>query len=224
MEIDVRGGGESDRSQAEISRISPFLEAESFSTTAEIDVPGAGPACGRACSSRCGCSTARSERATLVPASALWEDPRTGDWTVFVVEDGDGLIEPDSPGGEIPDDSARRYPGGPSSVLAEGRGRVGGRGVDEGEWVVTLGQHLLQESLDAAGGQALRRPGSGRPVGPRPGAREPAARGPARALPRQAAAGGASPRRRAPGEPGRGRRGASRGAGEPAGPTAGTER
>ncbi len=39
VEIDARGGGES-VVEAEISRISPFLDAESFSTTAEIDVIG----------------------------------------------------------------------------------------------------------------------------------------------------------------------------------------
>jgi hypothetical protein len=34
-------------------------------------------------------------------------------------------------------------------VLAEGRGRTGISGVADGEWVVTLGQHLLHERLQA---------------------------------------------------------------------------
>ncbi len=85
-----------------------------------------------------------SERATLVPASALWEDPRTGDWIVFVVRDRDGLSEATAPGGEI-SDSPRSVVRRPVDLLAEGRGRVAVAGVEDGEWVVTLGQHLLHE-------------------------------------------------------------------------------
>ena len=94
----------------------------------------------------------RSTTSTLLPASAVWEDPLTGDWTVFVVEETDGLHEPAAQGGEIPE-ARRRVVRRSVEVLAEGRGRVGVRGVDEGEWVVTLGQHLLQESLEAANRQ-----------------------------------------------------------------------
>ncbi len=36
-------------------------------------------------------------------------------------------------------------------VLAEGQGRSGVDGVLDGEWVVTLGQHLLHEQLQATG-------------------------------------------------------------------------
>lgn len=153
VEIDVRGRAGVPL-QAEISRISPFLEAESFSTTAEIDVPGTGSGLRPGMFVTVRVLYGASERATLVPASALWEDPLTGDWTVFVVEDSVGLSEPEKPGGEIPE-IPRAVSQRVVRRLAEGRGRVAVDGVTEGEWVVILGQHLLQESLEAAGGQAL---------------------------------------------------------------------
>jgi hypothetical protein len=40
-------------------------------------------------------------------------------------------------------------------VLAEGRGRSGVEGVEEGEWVVTVGQHLLHEQMQAADAEAV---------------------------------------------------------------------
>jgi hypothetical protein len=89
-----------------------------------------------------------------VPASAIWENPLTGDRIVFVVADDDGLIEPEAPSDEIPD-RPRAVEMRPVEVLAEGRGTAGIRGADEGEWVVTLGQHLLQERRDTAGGSAV---------------------------------------------------------------------
>jgi RND family efflux transporter MFP subunit len=153
VEIDVRGGG-GDPLRTEISRISPFLEAESFSTTAEIDIIGArsGLRPGMFVSVRV--LYGASERATLVPASALWEDPLTGDWTVFVIEDSAGLGEAVASGGEIPE-TPRKVGRRAVRRIAEGRGRVAVDGVAEGEWVVILGQHLLQESFDALGDQAL---------------------------------------------------------------------
>ena len=138
--------------RAAISRISPFLEAESFSTTAEIDVPGGGSGLRPGMFVTVRVLYGASDRATLVPASAIWEDLLTGDWTVFVVEDPAGLAEPAAPGDEIPE-QRRRLRMRTVDVLAEGRGMVGVRGVEEGEWVVTLGQHLLQQQIEVAGGR-----------------------------------------------------------------------
>jgi RND family efflux transporter MFP subunit len=139
--------------RAEVSRISPFLEAESFSTTAEIDLPGAARGLRPGMFVTVRVLYGASDRATLVPASALWEDPQTGDWTVFVVDESADLSEPADHGGEIPE-QRRRVVMRPVEVLAEGRGTAGVRGVEEGEWVVTLGQHLLQQRLEAVGGEA----------------------------------------------------------------------
>lgn len=120
---------------ATLSRVSPFLEEASFSTTGEIDVQQGGQ--GRL---RPGMfvtvdvSYGESRQATLVPASALWEDPRTGIRGVYVAQAGAG-----------PPDQPRKIELRQVEVLAEGRGLVGVTGIREGEWVVTVGQNLLAE-------------------------------------------------------------------------------
>lgn len=124
---------------ATLSRISPFLEANSFSTVGEIDVAnpldeGEGrlhPGMFVTVDILYG----QSSEATLVPASALWEDPRTGLRGVYVLK---------SPPARSPEAmTGVRLQN--VEVLAEGRGLVGVREVREGEWVVTVGQHLLAE-------------------------------------------------------------------------------
>jgi RND family efflux transporter MFP subunit len=152
VEIEARGmeGGV----HAQVSRISPFLEAGSFSTTAEIDVTSHDGALRPGMFVTVRVEYGASDLATVVPASAIWEDPLTGDATVFVVEDAQGLVPATSAGGEVPD-TARRVVQRPVDVLAEGGGEVGVKGVTDGEWVVTLGQHLLQEALTTAEGGAI---------------------------------------------------------------------
>jgi RND family efflux transporter MFP subunit len=149
VEIDDRER-DGDPLVARISRISPFLETDSFSTTAEVDVDDAAARLRPGMFVTVRVLYGASEQATLVPTSALWEDPLTGDWTVFVVADAGGLREPEAPGDEVPDDP-RPVTQRPVEVLAEGRGRVALRGVDEGEWVVTVGQHLVHERLETTG-------------------------------------------------------------------------
>jgi hypothetical protein len=151
--IDGRGP-ETESITAAISRISPFLETESFSTTAEIDLPPTTEGFRPGMFIEARILIGRSTPATLAPASAIWENPLTGDRVVFVVVDDDGLAEPEAPSDEIPD-RPRSVEMRPVVVLAEGRGIVGIRGADAGEWVVTLGQHLLQERRSATGGSAV---------------------------------------------------------------------
>jgi RND family efflux transporter MFP subunit len=126
---------------ATLTRISPFLEEGSFSTVGEIDVHGT-PGGNRL---RPGMFVTvdvlygESEQATLVPASALWEDPRTGVQGVFVV-DSAGLKE--GAGAKVPE-AARGVAFRRVEVLAEGRAMAGVRGVEPGQWVVVVGQQLL---------------------------------------------------------------------------------
>jgi HlyD family secretion protein len=125
---------------ATLSRISPFLEENSFSTVGEIDVDNSGKdgTDGRLHPGMfvtVDVLYGQSAEATLVPASALWEDPRTGLRGVYVLK---------GPPGQTPGATtgvALR----PVEVLAEGRGLAGVREIREGEWVVTVGQHLLAE-------------------------------------------------------------------------------
>jgi multidrug efflux pump subunit AcrA (membrane-fusion protein) len=133
---------------AAVSRISPFLEEASFSTTAEIDVPGHGSGLRPGMFVTVRVLYGASRRATLVPASAVWEEPTSGDRLVFVVEESDGLAEPETAPGDVPD-RARRVSLRPVEILAEGRGQVGLEGVAPGEWVITLGQHLVHRMAQA---------------------------------------------------------------------------
>lgn len=126
---------------ATLTRISPFLEEASFSTTGEIDVANDQGRMRPGMFVTVDVLYGQSEQATLVPASALWEDPRTGVQGIFVA-DGQGLAESASAGGEIPE-TPRKVELRPVEVLAEGRATVGVRGVRPGEWVVIVGQHLL---------------------------------------------------------------------------------
>lgn len=134
--LSTQGGAEAPL-RASLSRISPFLEGGSFSTIGEIDVDN------RAGRLRPGMFVSvdvlygESEEATLVPASALWDDPRTGTLGVFVVE---GMASDPAPGlSEEAYGVAHRS----VEVLAQGRSEIGLRGVEPEEWVVTVGQHLL---------------------------------------------------------------------------------
>jgi RND family efflux transporter MFP subunit len=148
--IETRGAA-SEPLRSNVSRISPFLEPSSFSTIAEIDVTKRGDL-----PLRPGMFvTVRllygsTEKATLIPSSALWEDPRRGQRNVFVVVNSEGLEEPASPTTEIPE-RGRTVRRQAVEFLAEGRGTVGVRGVQEGQWVVTLGQHLLNELMQTDG-------------------------------------------------------------------------
>lgn len=130
--------------EARLTRISPFLDERSFSTVAEIDLAADGDP-----TLRPGAFVAvdvyygESERVTLVPASAAWEDPQSGVLGVYVLTSADGLEPPAE--GETAALGERGHPVElrPVEVRAEGGGTLGVEGVDEGEWVVVQGQQLL---------------------------------------------------------------------------------
>lgn len=133
--------------EAELTRVSPFLAAESFTTVGEIDLDNSDGRLRSGMFVTVRILYGTSEQVTLVPTSALWEDPRTGDRGVFVVVDAVGLEAPVGERAENPEQprsvSFRRV-----GVRAEGRGSVGVEGVDSGEWVVISGQHLLRRNID----------------------------------------------------------------------------
>jgi RND family efflux transporter MFP subunit len=127
---------------AELSRISPFLATGSFSTLGEIDVRNPGGRLSPGMFVTVDVMYGESEQATLVPTSAIWEDPRTGLRGVWVVESMPSVALPTGDAGLPPDVrpvELRRV-----ELLAEGRFSVGVRGVEPDEWVVTVGQHLLR--------------------------------------------------------------------------------
>jgi multidrug efflux pump subunit AcrA (membrane-fusion protein) len=129
---------------ARLSRISPFLAEESFSTIGEIEVDNPGGRLRPGMFVTVDVLYGESERATLVPAAALWEDPESGVRGVFVVS-----ASPDAASEEGGLSAPRPVEFRPVELLAGGRGAVGVAGVADGEWVVTNGQHLLARD-DAA--------------------------------------------------------------------------
>ena len=155
VELTARGGGEPIR--AELSRISPFLAEESFTTRAEIDVENREGRLRPGMFVTVRIRVGESETATLVPVSAVWEDPATGQQGVFVVEETAGLAVPE--GGEpAATEEPRAVSRRPVAMLAEGRGVAGVEGVEPGAWVVTVGQHLLAAELRAAAETAAAPP------------------------------------------------------------------
>jgi RND family efflux transporter MFP subunit len=133
--------------EASLTRVSPFLAAESFTTIGEIDLDNRDGRLRSGMFVTVRVLYGTSDEATLVPTSALWEDPRTGDRGVFVVDDATGLAAPATGTAENPEESRsvsfRRV-----TVRSEGRESVGVVGVADGEWVVISGQHLLRRNLD----------------------------------------------------------------------------
>ncbi|HUP49236.1 MAG TPA: efflux RND transporter periplasmic adaptor subunit [Thermoanaerobaculia bacterium] len=118
--------------RAAVSRISPFLESGAFSTIAEIDVPNPDGRLRPGMFVTVDVLYGESEPATLIPMSALWEDPADGREGVFVLGEGESGDPPTRP-------VAHRS----VEVVGRGQGMAGVRGIEPGEWVVTSGQHLL---------------------------------------------------------------------------------
>ncbi len=134
--------------EATLDRISPFLESGSFSTVGEIDIEGAAAGLRPGMFVEVDILYGESERATLVPSAAVWEDPQTGIDGVFVV-----AVEGDpapAPPGSDPPEGAVTAEFRPVEVLGQGRGTAGVTGVEPGEWVVTVGQQLLPTSGEAS--------------------------------------------------------------------------
>lgn len=133
---------------APLSRISPFLEAGSFSAAAEIDVPNPGLLLRPGMFVAVDVLYGESTQATLVPESALFEHPTTGDLGIYVAPSLSAetpLEEPDTYDADNPPALTEPTPVSfrPVSVMARGRGVAGVTGISMGDWVVTVGQDLL---------------------------------------------------------------------------------
>lgn len=140
--------------EARVSRISPFLEAGSYTAQAEIDVSNPAGRLLPGMFVTVDVLYGESEQATLVPTSALHERPDTGEEGVYVAPSSalnlavgaDGVSALSAPTG---------FEFRSVSVLAEGDQSLGVAGVAPGEWVVVVGQHLLSE--EARGGPVSAR-------------------------------------------------------------------
>jgi multidrug efflux pump subunit AcrA (membrane-fusion protein) len=130
---------------APLSRISPFLNPVSHTTEAEIDLDNSDLRLKPGMFVTVDVFYGESEEATLVPQSAVYEHPLLGVTGVYVAA------------GEIPAEPTEEMQGAgsgylsapvsfrfvPVEVVAEGRMEVAVRPVEQGAWVVSLGQNLL---------------------------------------------------------------------------------
>ncbi|MGH9311137.1 MAG: efflux RND transporter periplasmic adaptor subunit [Vicinamibacterales bacterium] len=148
--VEIRtGNGQSAPIEARVSRISPFLQAGSFSAEVEIDVPNEAGTLVAGMFVTVDIFHGESEPATLVPTSAVYEHGATGQRGVFVA-DGPPPPLPASmaPGGSRPPPIA--VPFRAVEIVAEAAQTVGVEGVKPGEWVVVIGQHLLSRTAEGA--------------------------------------------------------------------------
>lgn len=129
-----------------VSRISPFLGAGNFSTEAEIDIENTRDLLIPGMFVTVDIFYGESEQATLIPLSAIYRHPRTGETGVFIAPEFGAESEP------IDDiDSANPPPLSEPKlvefvsidVIARGRESAGVSGIESGDWVVTVGQNML---------------------------------------------------------------------------------
>lgn len=132
--------------EAKLSRISPFLHPVTRSTEAEIDITNETNKLRPGMFVPVDILHGESEQATIVPTSAIYTDPNTGEEGVFVASALGSEIEPAElvdPQNPPPLTEATEVQFMPVTVLAEGRMEVGVQGIDPGSWIVTVGQNLL---------------------------------------------------------------------------------
>jgi len=153
VRIYVPAGDSMETLTAELDRISPFLNTVTRSTEAEIDVANQDNLLRPGMFVAVDVLHGESEQATLIPTSALYTDPNTGNEGVFVAT---------SLGSEVEaiEDTSSDGPASltqpidvqfkPINVLAEGRMEMGVSGIEPGSWVVTVGQDLLSEGRNQA--------------------------------------------------------------------------
>lgn len=132
-----------------LSRISPFLDTVTRSTEAEIDVSNESNQLRPGMFVPVDILYGESRQATIIPTSALYTDPNTGKEGVFIATSLGAEIEPAEqidPQNPPPLTEPTSVTFQPVDVIAEGRLRLGVKGVEPGSWIVTVGQDLLSGS------------------------------------------------------------------------------
>lgn len=146
---------------ATLTRISPFLEAGSYSATAEIEINNEEGLLRPGMFVAVDVFYGESTQATLIPESALYENPVSGILGVYVapsLKSETPVEEPESYDRENPAPLTEPTPMNfkQVEVLARGRGVAGVTGIELGDWVITVGQNLIR-NIDGEG-QARARP------------------------------------------------------------------
>lgn len=151
--VEVRSENMGDRVlTGEISRISPFLGERSFSTTAEIDINNEEQLLIPGMFVSVSVLYGESEETTIIPLSALYRNTRTGETGVYVASsfgvESEMLEELENEGGSGQLSNPTDVEFIPVDVVAQGRHTAGVNGIQSGQWVVAIGQHLLERSQE----------------------------------------------------------------------------
>lgn len=137
--------------EAEISRISPFLDTQTLRTRATIDVDNSDGRLRSGMFVTADILYGESEQATLVPNSALYRNPDTGEQGVFIVQPDESLTDQvDNPREAPPLSEPLSVAFTPVSIVASGRMNSGVRGITPDDWIVTVGQNLLIGNVSEA--------------------------------------------------------------------------
>lgn len=130
---------------ASLSRISPFLNPVTHSTEAEIDMQNPDGDLKPGMFVTVDIFYGESENATLIPLSALYENPLNGLTGVYVTDATFNSEKIVSKGGEksVGLSDAVDFEFVPVNIIAKGRMEAGVNGIEENKWVVTIGQNLL---------------------------------------------------------------------------------
>ena len=137
---------------ASIARISPFLHPVTHSTTAEIDLANPGHILKPGMFVTVDIFYGESERATLIPLTALWGNTATTNIGVYVSSDSLAFTPSgmdNNPGIENLTEPVV-FSFVPVDVIARGRLNAGIRGIEPGSWIVTIGQDLLSQDSGKA--------------------------------------------------------------------------
>lgn len=137
--------------RAQLNRISPFLNPLTNSTEAEIIVQNVDGKLRSGMFVTIDILYGESEQAVLVPNNALYTHPADGRRGVFVADAGSFAeldFDDDQPRPEIFGPVNVRFI--PVQVVAQGRQVSGIRGINSGDYVVTIGQNLLASGRDQA--------------------------------------------------------------------------
>lgn len=137
---------------AEVSRISPFLNTTTRTTEAEIEVENENQELKPGMFVSVDILYGQSDKATLIPSSALYTDPVTGEEGVFVVSTLGSEVQPvesqEGSGQALTAPMQVQFK--ELDILARGRMQAGVSGLNPGDWVVTVGQNLLTGSQPQA--------------------------------------------------------------------------
>jgi HlyD family secretion protein len=136
---------------AQISRISPFLHPVTRTTTAEIDIEEHGTLLRPGMFVTVDVLYGESESAALVPNNAIYTDPAQGQEGVWLARVDETRTALEAGSSAEPRDDLQ--PAGPVTVefvpvemIARGRLTSAVEGVNEGQWVVTVGHELLSRN------------------------------------------------------------------------------